>query len=190
MSNDIITFQQPDVTLNFSRFNVPVTVISGATGCGKSYLVKEISEYLKHNYSKHDLKLMDIAEADIRQKLEDVLQEIGLRQELFAKNGCSSFVEFRFAGNGIPQIVVVIDSMTLVHAEEGAMELLSKIAAKAETAGVHLIIASQVPNIEGVTDLGYWVQRVIFTDDRGRKLDWDGVPSGLGSFVVCQPGLI
>lgn len=40
MSNDTITFQQGNVTLDFSRFNVPVTVISGATGCGKSYLLQ------------------------------------------------------------------------------------------------------------------------------------------------------
>lgn len=190
MSKDTITFQQGNMTLDFSNVNVPITVISGATGCGKTHLMGEIVDYLLHAYNNKGMfKIAEVNNTDAQKYLEYVLQEIDRRMELFARNGCSSVSEFFNSGSTVPQLIVVVD-MHFVQEDE-VKQLLLKIAKKAKAAGVHLIIASQYLNLKGVTDLGYWVQRVIFTSHNYGELGWDGVPqNNLGSCVVCVPSCI
>lgn len=186
MSNNTITFQQGNMTLDFSNVNVPITVISGATGCGKTHLMGEIVDYLLHTYNNKGMfKIAEVNNTDAQKYLEYVLQEIDRRMELFARNGCSSVAEFFNSGSTVPQLIVAVD-MHFVQEDE-AKQLLLKIAKKAKAAGVHLIIASQYLNLKGVTDLGYWVQRVIFTSHNYGELGWDGVPQNFGSCFVCLP---
>ena len=178
------------MTLDFSNVNVPITVISGATGCGKTHLMGEIVDYLLHTYNNKGMfKIAEVNNTDAQKYLEYVLQEIDRRMELFARNGCSSVAEFFNSGSTVPQLIVAVD-MHFVQEDE-VKQLLLKIAKKAKAAGVHLIIASQYLNLKGVTDLGYWVQRVIFTSHNYGELGWDGVPqNNLGSCVVCNPSCI
>lgn len=190
MSN-IKVFLQGDVSLDFGHLNVPMTVICGATGCGKSLLMDGIIKDLKSRrydsrFDKPKIFAIDNT-SDVRKNLEDVLQEINRRLEVFAKYGSSSYAEYCFSRGDMAEIIVAVDAMRLIQDDEDAMKMLSEIVEKVKTAGAHIIIASQTPNIKGVTDLGYWVQRVIFTSHNYGELGWDGVPQNFGSCFVCLP---
>lgn len=126
----------------------------------------------------------------MRKNLEDVLYNINSRLDFLAKNGYSSYAEYCFSGGDMLRVIVAIDDAHRIQDDKDAMKMLSEIAEKAKTAGAHIIIASQTPNIEGVTDLGHWVQRVIFTSHNYGELGWDGVPQNFGSCFVCVPSCI
>lgn len=187
--SDINVSLQDGVSLDFSDLSVPMTVICGATGCGKSCLMGGIIRSLENRYCRdYKLKLFAIDNtSDARKNLEDVLQEVNRRLDFLAKNGCSSYAEYCLSRGNMLRVIVAIDDVHLIQNDEDVRKMLSEIAGKAKTAGVHIIIASQTPNIKGVTDLGYWVQRVIFTSHNYGELGWDGVPQNFGSCFVCLP---
>lgn len=139
-------------------------LIGGATRMGKSTLLHQWIEALSRG-SATRLVLWDGADnvefgryhgranvevvTDLAAALASVVQEVQRRKTWFLSTGASSLAQYnRTARDRLLPIVVVIDECAFVPAE--AQPVVADLAARAGKFGVHLLMATQLPDAKAM----------------------------------------
>ena len=184
------------VSINFSSDNTPHLLIAGMTGSGKSVALETIL-YGLTRYPETRVKLglidpkgtelapfdgMPHLERPIGMFAEDAIplletgvEEMERRYALFREHRVRGIGEFnnRVPSEALPWFVIVLDEyadLTSDPADKSAIEsLFRRLAAKARAAGIHLIAATQRPDvnvISAVIRANFPAQLALRTRDR------------------------
>lgn len=157
---------------------LPHLLIAGATGAGKSMLLRQILLGLVYRMDPAELQLLLIdpklvefslfqglphllggvimAPAEARTALGSLVGEMDRRYRLLQERGATNLQAFnqRHPGQRLPYIVAVIDELAVLMESDARKELEAVIQAlgqKARAAGIHLILATQRPSVDVVT---------------------------------------
>ncbi|MCX6131597.1 MAG: FtsK/SpoIIIE domain-containing protein, partial [Proteobacteria bacterium] len=168
------------VTLDFSSSNCPHLLVAGTTGSGKSEALNTILFGLTRHYKTTELKLILVDpkgteltpfegspylkgsigwdDQDSIQLLKDAVDEMQRRNQLFRAAGKRSIVEYNSVvadSERLPWWIVVLDEYAdLTHDPQSKKEIeseLKRLAQKARSAGIHVIIATQKPSAEVIS---------------------------------------
>ncbi len=146
----------------------PHLLVGGTTGSGKSVCLHAILLSLLHDSTRApELLIVDpkavefpayaghpsliggaaITEADpARTALEGLVAEMNRRQKLFAEQGAKDIREAQAGGSDIKRIVAIVDELGDLLMTDEAIELpLVRLAQKARSVGIHLVLATQRP---------------------------------------------
>lgn len=160
---------------------MPHLLIAGATGMGKSVLVNSILVSLMMKYTPNDVKfvlfdltLLEYSQyrespflyfnrvisgvADSKNVFKEILSEIDKRYQIFMANGVYNINEYnnlcvKENREKLPKLVLVIDELAVVMLSDRSTfeKYIASLCMKARVAGVHLILATQRPNIDVLT---------------------------------------
>jgi S-DNA-T family DNA segregation ATPase FtsK/SpoIIIE len=164
---------QPDgIPLIVDLTHAPHTLMAGGTGSGKSVLIHSILRQLISRYSRELLNLVLIdpkcaelvfyagapqliqpiaTDAESASKLLDfVIGKMDERNALFSKHGCRDIARWnkKHPDKLMPRILVVVDEFAdiILTDEYGFEDKVTRIAAKARSAGIHMILCTQRPD--------------------------------------------
>ena len=180
--------------------SLPHVLLAGATGSGKSVSLKAILTTLIMQNHPHALGLAVIdpkqtdlvplagspflaagacfGSAGIPYLLDRAVQEMDRRFGEFQAAGVHDFTAWKAkTGRMMARIVVAVDELADVTADDGSEASLIKLAQKGRAAGMHLILATQRPSVDVVTGVlkGNLPARICFR-----------VPSGVDSRVALD----
>ena len=155
---------QRKFALEFDFANEGGLLVYGASGTGKTTLLKTLCLSLAYRYtpSEVNIYLMDMGgatlrvfnnlphcggvltvdqERNIRQFMRFLFRTVDKRKQLFEKNDAESFVEYRRKGLELPALVVMIDGYApLVEMYEDVDDQIILLARDAARYGIFLII--------------------------------------------------
>ena len=164
---------QPDgIPLIVDLTHAPHTLMAGGTGSGKSVLIHSILRQLISRYSCELLNMVLIdpkgselvfyegapqliqpiaTDAESASKLLDfVIGKMDERNALFSKHGCRDISRWnkKHPDKLMPRILVVADEFAdiILTDEYGFEDKVTRIAAKARSAGIHMILCTQRPD--------------------------------------------
>jgi DNA segregation ATPase FtsK/SpoIIIE, S-DNA-T family len=142
----------------------PHLFLGGTTGSGKSMTLHGILLSLLSGLEVPDLLLIDPKFAPYTSlknlvtgeivtsagaalsALNDLIKEMNRRQEVFTELAVRDLAEAQVAGSDLKRIVVVIDELGDLFMQSDEIEVpLIRLAAKARSAGIHLVLATQRP---------------------------------------------
>lgn len=145
----------------------PHLFLGGTTGSGKSMTLHGILLSLLSGREVPNLLLIDpkaveftpyktlknlvtgeiiTSVSDALRVLNDLIKEMNQRQEIFTKLEVRDFAEAQAAGSDLKRIVAVIDELGDLFMQSDEIEVpLIRLAAKARSAGIHLVLATQRP---------------------------------------------
>lgn len=145
----------------------PHLFLGGTTGSGKSMTLHGILLSLLCGSEVPDLLLIDpkavefapykslknlitgeivTSAADALRALNDLIREMNRRQEVFTELEVRDLAEAQAAGSNLKRIVAVIDELGDLFMQSDEIEVpLIRLAAKARSAGIHLVLATQRP---------------------------------------------
>jgi S-DNA-T family DNA segregation ATPase FtsK/SpoIIIE len=144
----------------------PHLFIGGTTGSGKSVCLHSILLSLLEGDARAHLVLIDpkavefsayagsrrlrgpvvTTPEDAQLALESLITEMDNRQERFRELEARNLAEANAKGAGLPRIVAVIDELgDLFMTSKGIDVPLTRLAQKARSAGIHLVLATQRP---------------------------------------------
>ncbi|NGP16526.1 FtsK/SpoIIIE domain-containing protein [Devosia aurantiaca] len=145
----------------------PHLFLGGTTGSGKSMTLHGILLSLLSGRDVPDLLLVDpkavefapykslknlitgeivTSVGDTLAALNDLIKEMNRRQEEFTELGVRDLAEAREAGSDLKRIVAVIDELGDLFMQSDEIEVpLIRLASKARSAGIHLVLATQRP---------------------------------------------
>ena len=168
------------VILDFSSSNCPHLLVAGTTGSGKSEALNTILFGLTRHYKTSELQLILVDpkgteltpfegspylkgpigwdDQDSIQLLKDAVEEMQRRNQLFRAAGKRNIVEYNSEATDaqrLPWWIVVLDEYAdLTHDPQSKKEIeaeLKRLAQKARSAGIHVIIATQKPSAEVIS---------------------------------------
>ena len=130
---------------------MPHLLIAGTTGSGKSVMTNTLIMSLLYHNSPADLRLI----------IEYALCHMSLNNEKMAKEGTLAVISDEDGNNQkhdngkMPYIVVIVDEMAdlMMMAGKELETLIVRIAQKGRAAGIHLVLATQRPEVKVVTGL-------------------------------------
>lgn len=162
----------------FDLASAPHLLIGGTTGSGKSVCIHALILSLLENNTPETLKLCLIdakhVEFNDYDKLEDFLlqsvitepsdalkaldsirEEMDAREQIFVEKGVRNIDEFlQIGGIVMPRIVIIVDELADLVLRNGEIEsVLVRLAQKARSSGIHLILATQRPDAQTFTGL-------------------------------------
>lgn len=141
-------------------------LISGASGSGKSVSLRVILCHLVNNKNKRDLQLViqnvkrvdlkmfkdvkhtiayNVGTEGVEDLLEDQLEEMNRRYEMFEKNDCDDIWEYRKLICKIPFRLVVIEEISNFEKNKEYQTLMTKLISQGRGAGIIPIMCSQLP---------------------------------------------
>lgn len=158
---------------------MPHLLIAGQTGSGKSVMINTIISSLLFRNSPSDLKLILVdpkqvefgAYNDIPHLLSPVINdpekcisalewaviEMDRRLKAMSEVGKRNIGEYNSLKKeeGMPYIVIIIDELAdlMMIASRNVETLIVRLAQKARSAGIHLILATQRPSVDVITGL-------------------------------------
>lgn len=157
---------------------LPHLLIGGSTGSGKSNFLNIIITSIITKASPEDVKLIlidpKVVEFDIYNELphlltskvivnmenailvlEWVAEEIERRFELFSKSRCKDIVEYNNLIEKLPYIVIIIDELAdlMAFKKKELENIVVKIAQLSRAAGIHMVVATQRPNVNVLSGL-------------------------------------
>lgn len=167
-------------TVTASLAKMTHLLVAGTTGSGKSVFLHEIIMSLIMKYSPEEVRLILIDPKQVEFSLYDnlphlmineilsdpnkivvmlnwVINEMERRYTLFRYGGVRSIDEFNAATKKreekLPKIVIIADEVAdiMAVAKKEVEDRISRIAAKARAAGIHLVLATQRPTVEVIT---------------------------------------
>ena len=164
-------------TIIIDLAKAPHLLIAGATGAGKSVCMNIIIMSMLYKYSPDQLKLIMVDPKQVEfaayQKLPHLLtpvifdtekvalalkwavREMERRLKILQKAGSRDLLSFnaRPVENRMPFIVVIIDELAdiMATAKVDVETSLARLAAKARATGIHVIIATQRPDVKVIT---------------------------------------
>ncbi len=158
---------------------MPHLLIAGATGSGKSVCINSMLISLLYKSSPEDVKLILIDPKKVELSIYDSLphllipvvtdarkasgalswavSEMEKRYELFKEKGVRDFSRYNQnitdGESKLPYIVIVIDEMAdlMLVAKNEVEDSISRLAAMARAAGMHLVLATQRPSVNVIT---------------------------------------
>lgn len=162
----------------FDLAEAPHLLVGGTTGSGKSVTLHALLISLLHSCSPTDLQVCLIDPkrvefnsyqgipylyanqvvtnaGDTVEILGDLVAEMGIREEQLVKAGARDIDEARRSHRlNLPRIVIFVEEMAdLVMQNEEIESLLVRLAQKARSAGIHLVLATQRPDAETFSGL-------------------------------------
>jgi S-DNA-T family DNA segregation ATPase FtsK/SpoIIIE len=151
----------------FDLADTPHLFVAGATGSGKSVCVNALLLSLLVSRRPPQLLLIDPKGVDFMDfagcqyllggriitevplavdSLRDLVAEMERRQALLRQHNARNITEAQAAGVIMDRIVVVIDELAdFMMSRSGAEEPLIRLAQKARSSGIHLLLATQRP---------------------------------------------
>ena len=155
-------------------------LVAGTTGSGKSVFLHEIIMSLIMKYSPEEVRLILIDPKQVEFSLYDnlphlmineilsdpnkivvmlnwMINEMERRYTLFRYAGVRNIDEFNAAAKKreekLAKIVIIADEVAdiMAVAKKEVEDRISRIAAKARAAGIHLVLATQRPTVEVIT---------------------------------------
>lgn len=145
----------------------PHLFMGGTTGSGKSMSLHAILLSLLGGRQVPDLLLVDpkaveftrykplknllaggivTSAGDALQALNDLVQEMNRRQEVFTEMEVRDLAEAQAQGSELKRIVAVIDELGDLFMQSDEIQIpLIRLAQKARSAGIHLVLATQRP---------------------------------------------
>lgn len=144
----------------------PHLFVGGTTGSGKSMCLHTILLSLLEGTSTAELVLIDPKAVEFTSYeksarvrgavlhspeealagLEELVEEMARRQEIFRSLGARNLLEANELNAGLSRIVAVIDELGDLFLTRREIELpLIRLAQKARSAGIHLVLATQRP---------------------------------------------
>lgn len=158
---------------------MPHLLIAGQTGSGKSVMINTVISSLLYRNSPSDLKFILVdpkqvefgAYNDIPHLLSPVINEpekcisalewavieMDRRLKAMSEVGKRNIAEYNSLKKeeGMPYIVIVIDELAdlMMLASRNVETLIVRLAQKARSAGIHLILATQRPSVDVITGL-------------------------------------
>jgi S-DNA-T family DNA segregation ATPase FtsK/SpoIIIE len=158
---------------------MPHMLIAGQTGSGKSVMINTLISSLLYRNSPSDLKLILVdpkqvemgAYNDLPHLLSPVITEpekcisalkwavaeMDRRLKAMSEVGRRNIQEYNTLkeSEGMPYIVIVIDELAdlMMIASRDVETLIVRLAQKARSAGIHLILATQRPSVDVITGL-------------------------------------
>jgi S-DNA-T family DNA segregation ATPase FtsK/SpoIIIE len=151
----------------FDMVEAPHLFVAGSTGSGKSVCLNAIILSLLAAERVPELVLIDPKGVDFEDYqgcprlrggrviqdmgqavtvLRDLVDEMDRRQAILREHGARTIGEAQAAGVPIDRIIVIIDELAdFMMSKGGASEPLIRLAQKARSVGIHLILASQRP---------------------------------------------
>jgi len=154
----------------FDLSDTPHLMIAGTTGSGKSVCLHALILSLLQTKSPVELqlalidpKLVELSQyqniphlygdavahhfADTMELLEQLIEEMENRNQLFSEIGASNIQDAIHLGKSLPRIVVVIEELADLMSESKEIEApLVRLAQKARSTGIHLVVATQRPD--------------------------------------------
>lgn len=156
----------------FDLVEAPHLFVAGQTGSGKSVCIHAIIRSLLSAPEPPLLALIDPKEIEFQRYLNDnqidlygeeivtsaaessrfldnLVQEMDVRQSALAKLGVTNLSEARAKGSDLRYIVLVIDELAdLILTTEDAVNHLIRLSQKSRATGIHLVLATQRPDAE------------------------------------------
>lgn len=155
----------------FNLLDTPHLLISGTTGSGKSVSLHALLLSLLWTQSSDDLQLalidpkqVELAQyeniphlygkgvvyliSDVMDMLDQLVDEMERRNQLLRELGVSNLAEALLQGKlHLPRIVVVVEELADLMMQSRELEVpLVRLAQKARSTGIHLILATQRPD--------------------------------------------
>ncbi|MBD1879077.1 DNA translocase FtsK [Coleofasciculus sp. FACHB-T130] len=132
------------------RYSPEEVLIAAVDPKRVSFLMLENSPYL---YGGSIVKDSDDAIA----LFEKLVREMEVRYKLFEAERVSDIVAYNAAGKKLPRIVVMVDEFADLMADkltkERLEESIKRLGAKARAAGIHLLMATQRPEVKVVSGI-------------------------------------
>lgn len=152
----------------------PHLLIAGATGSGKSYLLRQIitSAILAYPKEKVRLHLIDLkmgtefklfegnshvasfskSRAEAEKTLYKMIAEVERRYKLFFQHDCVDITEYnrKFKKKQLPHELIIIDEFADLSSEKNSMEIIERLGCIARASGVHLIASTQRPSADTI----------------------------------------
>ncbi|MDD3484166.1 FtsK/SpoIIIE domain-containing protein [Azovibrio restrictus] len=161
----------------FDLAAAPHLLVAGTTGSGKSVCLHAIILSLLWRQTAANLRLLLIdpkqvefsayrgiphlagkgpifepAEAAV--ELKALVAEMELRHQRFQVLGVANLAEAQAKGEELPRIVVMVEELAdLIRQHPAVEESLIRLAQKARSAGIHLVLATQRPDAETFSGL-------------------------------------
>lgn len=158
---------------------MPHLLIAGATGAGKSITINGMLLSLLYHNSPANLKLILVDPKLVELKAYDGIphllspvitepdkcisalkwatQEMERRYRLFSEQGKRNISEYNSAviEEAMPFVVIVIDELAelMATAMQDVESLIVRLAQKARATGIHLVLATQRPEVKVITGL-------------------------------------
>src|SRR5579859_3851710 len=158
---------------------MPLLLVAGQTGSGKSVMINTILTSLLYRNSPSDLKLILVDPKQVELKPYDDIphlltpvitepekcisalkwatNEMERRYKALAEVSKRNIAEYNTLkkDEGMPYIVIVIDELAdlMMMAARDVEALVVRLAQKARAAGIHLVIATQRPSVDVITGL-------------------------------------
>ncbi|MCL2099395.1 MAG: DNA translocase FtsK [Oscillospiraceae bacterium] len=162
---------------------MPHLLIAGATGTGKSVCINSIITSILYKATPNDVKLILIDPKKVELSIYDgiphllvpvvsdpkkaagslawAVTEMENRYMLMQEKSVRNLENYNKAaaadpdGETLPQIVIIIDELAdlMMTAPADVEQSVSRIAAKARAAGMHLILGTQRPSVDVITGL-------------------------------------
>ena len=156
----------------FDLVEAPHLFVAGQTGSGKSVCIHaiirsllsapeppllalidpkeiEFQRYLNNNQIELYGEEIVTSAAESSRLLDNLVQEMDVRQSALAKLGVTNLSEARARGSDLRYIVLVIDELAdLILTTEDAVNHLIRLSQKSRATGIHLVLATQRPDAE------------------------------------------
>ena len=162
---------------------MPHTLIAGSTGSGKSVCINTIITSIIYKAKPSEVKLVmvdpKVVELSVYNGIPHLLipvvtdpkkaagalawavQEMDNRYNLFAQKGVrdlkgyNALIEKEEGVGKLPQILIIIDELAdlMMVAAKEVEDSICRLAQKARSAGMHLIIATQRPSVDVITGI-------------------------------------